>query len=411
MIQAQAGHAAINAFDCCNGELQIGPYSISRLAQRLGQTPFYAYDRAAITQRVQQLRQQLPSALALHYAIKANPLPAVVQWLATLVDGFDVASIDEMQLALDTPLPAQQISLAGPAKTAAALRQAIAAGVTLHIESLQELETLAQQSQALGIAARVAIRINPRFELKRSGMKMGGGAKPFGIDEEQVPAVLLRLAVLDVLFEGFHIYSGSQILNAEVLIEAQRQSLALAVALAPHCPVPPRRINIGGGLGIPYFAGEQALNLAPIADALAEALAHTAQTLPDAKVVMELGRYLVGEAGVFVTRVVDIKISRGQTFLVTDGGLNHHLAASGNFGQVIRKNYPVAIATKLNTTPSDTVTIVGPLCTPLDVLADAVLLPTADVGDLVAVFQSGAYGYSASPHGFLSQTPALQALV
>lgn len=411
MIQPQPGHAAINAFGCCNGALQIGDYPINRLAQRLGQTPFYAYERAAIVQRLQQLRQQLPPALQLHYAIKANPLPALVQLMATLVDGFDVASIDEMQLALDTPLPAQHISLAGPAKTAAMLRQAIAAGVTLHVESLHELETLAQQSQALGIAARVAIRINPRFELKRSGMKMGGGAKPFGIDEECVPAALQRLAALGLAFEGFHIYSGSQILNAEVLIEAQRQSLALAVALSRHCPVPPRRINIGGGLGIAYFAGEQPLTLAPIAVALAESLAQTARTLPDAEVVLELGRYLVGEAGVFVTRVVDKKVSRGTTFLVTDGGLNHHLAASGNFGQVIRKNYPVALANKLNAPATETVTIVGPLCTPLDVLADDVTLPAAEIGDLVAVFQSGAYGYSASPHGFLSQPQALQALV
>jgi diaminopimelate decarboxylase len=233
-------------------------------------------------------------------------------------------------------------------------------------------------------------------------MRMGGGAKPFGIDEEQVPALLARLDVLGLHFEGFHIYCGSQNLNAEAIAQAQQQSYALAVRLAALAPSAVLSLNLGGGFGIPYFAGDQALTLGPIADALAGIAAAAALELPQARLHIELGRYLVGEAGVYVTRIVDKKVSRGETFLITAGGMNHHLAASGNLGQVIRKNYPVAIGNRLESAERETVNIHGPLCTPLDVLATQVRLSLAEPGDWVVVFQSGAYGASASPQGFLS---------
>ena len=404
-------HCSIETFPVKNGQLILGNMLLTQLAERIGQTPFYAYDRQALTNRVNQLRQHMPDMLKIHYAMKANPMPAVVQHMATLVDGFDLASAGEMKVALDTPMSAEYISFAGPGKRPNELRQAIAAGVTINIESPTELETIAQQCDLLGLNAKVAIRINPAFELKASGMKMGGGPKQFGIDEEQVPAVLQRLKTLGLNFQGFHIYSGSQNLKAESIIEAQQKSLQLATQLSEYCPSAIRKLNIGGGFGIPYFPGDTPLAIEQIGEALAIQMALTHQSLPEAEVIIELGRYLVGEAGIYVTRVLDKKISRGQTFLVVDGGLHHHLAASGNFGQVIRKNYPVAIGNKMHQQDFETVNIVGPLCTPLDILADKMALAKAEIGDLVVIYQSGAYGYTASPTAFLSQPDAKEVLV
>jgi len=404
-------HDTSHSFPTHDSEILIGGIKISQLAQRIGQTPFYAYDRQRISQRMNHLRQQMPADLKIHYAIKANPMPALVQHMSTLVDGFDLASAKEMQNALNTPMPAQHISIAGPGKRPEELSQAIAAGITIHVESAHELESIAQISQTTGLQAHIAIRINPAFELKASGMKMGGGPKQFGIDEEQLPNILERVKVLDLDFIGFHIYSGSQNLKADSIIDAQQKSLALADTLSEYCPSPIKKLNIGGGYGIPYFPGETALNIQQVGDALDISMHNFKNNHSDTEVIIELGRYLVGEAGLYVCQVIDKKISRGQTYLVVNGGLHHHLAASGNFGQVIRKNYPVSIANKMHQTEIETVNIVGPLCTPLDILANNMSLPKAEIGDFVAVHQSGAYGYTASPHQFLSQPECKEVII
>ncbi len=404
-------HRPETAFRTVDGSLVFAGKSLPRLAQMAGQTPFYAYSRNLMTERVERLRRDMPDALKIHYAIKANPMPAVVQHMADIVDGLDVASANEMLVALDTGMPAENISMAGPGKRPLELLQAIAAGITIHVESPHELDSIARQSEQSGQAAHIAIRINPAFELKSSGMKMGGGAKQFGIDEELVPSALQRIKELDLDFRGFHIFSGSQNLKPAAIIEAQQKSMALAVRLSDFCPTPIRKLNIGGGFGIPYFPGEMPLDTRSIGEALAETMREAGNSIPEAEIIIELGRYLVGEAGLYVTRIIDKKVSRGQVFLVTDGGLNHHLAASGNFGQVIRKNYPVAIGNRMDCPEKETVNIVGPLCTPLDILADKMELPRAEIGDLVIIFQSGAYGYTASPRDFLNQPAALQMLV
>lgn len=405
-------HAEMTQFPVQDGELVVGGMSLTRLAARVGQTPFYAYERAAVCTRIAELRAALPSAVQLHYAMKANPMPALVAFMAGLVDGVDVASAGEMAVALNAGADPAEVSFAGPGKRDAELRQAVAAGVLVHIESVREIAPLAAASTELGAAARVAVRVNPDFELKGSGMKMGGGAKPFGVDAEQVPALLQDIAAAGLAFEGFHLYAGSQNLKADAICEAQRLSYELALRLAAQAPAPVRTLNLGGGFGIPYFPGEQRMVLAPIADNLTALCARAAHEMPQAKLTLELGRYLVGEAGIYVCRVIDRKISRGQVFLVTDGGLHHHLAASGNFGQVVRRNYPVAIGTRMTGGFAQRMsTIVGPLCTPLDLLAERVALPDAAIGDLVVVFQSGAYGASASPQGFLGHPQCAEVLV
>ncbi|MDD2881467.1 MAG: pyridoxal-dependent decarboxylase, exosortase A system-associated [Rhodoferax sp.] len=401
----------MNQFASHDGELLVGGERLSVLAARVGQTPFYAYDRALLRARVGELRTALPPTVKLHYAMKANPMPAVVGFMAGLVDGIDVASAGELKVALDAGTNPAEISFAGPGKRDAELRQAVAARVLINLESFREVVALEAISSELGLPARVAVRVNPDFELKGSGMKMGGGPKQFGLDVEQIPDLLANIGRAGLAFEGFHLYAGSQNLRPESICEAQQKSYELALRLAQDAPSPVKFLNLGGGFGIPYFPGEQRLDLTPVGDNLAQ-LAQRAQTeLPQASIVIELGRYLVGEAGVYVARVLDRKVSRGQVYLVVDGGLHQHLAASGNFGQVVRKNYPVAIGSRMNARDVETATVVGPLCTPLDLLADRMTLPVAQVGDLVVVYQSGAYGASASPHGFLGHPACVEVLV
>ncbi|WP_183481478.1 pyridoxal-dependent decarboxylase, exosortase A system-associated [Mitsuaria sp. BK037] len=401
----------MDQFESRDGVLLVGGQPLTRLADRIGRTPFYAYDRALLTRRVETLRAAMPPKLELHFAMKANPMPALVAHLAGLVDGIDVASAGELQVALDAGADPREISFAGPGKSALELRQALAAGILINLESFREVELLRALCAETGYAARVAVRVNPDFELKSSGMKMGGGPKQFGVDAEQVPELLARIGEAGLGFEGFHLFAGSQNLKPEAIVEAQLKSFELALRLARHAPAPVKVLNLGGGFGIPYFPGEQRLDLGPIAANLAALIERAAVELPQAKLVVELGRYLVGEAGVYVCRVVDRKVSRGQVFLVTDGGLHHHLAASGNFGQVIRKNYPVAIGNRIGAEPEAGVSVVGPLCTPLDLLGERMSLARAEPGDLVVVFQSGAYGITASPQGFLSHPGAAEVLV
>lgn len=402
----------VAGFACAQGVLLVGGRPITELAEQFG-TPFYAYDSALLDARVAQLRAALPPGVGLHYAMKANPMPALLRRMVGLVDGIDVASGGELQRALSAGARPQDISFAGPGKRAEELQQAVAAGVLVNVESPRELPLLAAAQDELARPARVALRVNPDFELKGSGMRMGGGAKPFGIDAEAVPAVLREVGRLGLRFEGFHLYAGSQNLRAASICESQRLSYELALRLADHAPAPVRVLNLGGGFGVPYFSGEQPLDLAPIGQNLQALLERAAQEMPQAQLVLELGRYLVAEAGVYVARVLDRKHSRGQVFLVTDGGLHHHLAASGNFGQVVRRNYPVRIGTRMQATADEheLASVVGPLCTPLDLLADRMQLARAQEGDLVVVFQSGAYGASASPQDFLGHPRVAEVLV
>ncbi len=411
MSQSKPRHAPLPDFGVDGDRLLVGGIPVDRLADRVGMTPFYAYDRRLLGDRVGELRAALPQEVKLHYAVKANPMPAVVQHMAGLVDGFDVASGGELKTVLDTTMPTGEISFAGPGKSRDEIGRAVAAGIVINAESEAEIRAVADIGAAQGVTAKVAVRVNPDFELKTAGMQMSGGPKPFGIDAERMPQVLSSMAGLPIEFVGFHIFSGSQNLRAEAILEAQEKTIELAGDLASHAPAPVKTLNIGGGLGIPYFPGETRLDLTVVGRNLANLMPRAQSLMPGVEIVIELGRFLVGEAGVYVCRVVDRKESRGQVFLVTDGGLHHHLAASGNFGQVIRKNYPVAIGTRMRAPAEESVNVVGPLCTPLDVLSQKVDLPRADVGDLVVVFASGAYGLTASPTAFLGHPAPGEVLV
>ena len=369
-------------------------------------TPAFVYDFAIARARVARLRAALPASVDIHYAIKANPFAPLLRAMSDIVDGLDVASAGELEKALAVK-HATAISFAGPGKRDSELEAAITAGATINLESEGEAERALSVGERLGVTPRVAVRVNPSFELRGSGMKMGGRASPFGIDAVRVPALVRRLIGAGADWRGFHIFAGSQSLDTAAICETQAATLGLAARLADDAGAEPPLVNLGGGFGVPYFSGDTPVDVEAIGAALGERLAAQAS---GSRYAIELGRWLVAECGVYLARVIDRKESGGETFLVTDGGLHHQLAASGNFGTVVRRNYPVALTRAVRGDPSETVSIVGPLCTPLDRLADRVAFPRAKAGDVVALFLAGAYGVTASPGRFLGHPEPAEVL-
>jgi diaminopimelate decarboxylase len=394
-------------FRAKGGALLIGGRKANALA---GETPLFVYDFAMVEARIARFRAAFPS-IDLHYALKANPFAPLVHRIAPLVDGIDVASIGEAQTAVEAGMAGYCVSFAGPGKRDAELEFAIHHGVTINLESEGEAARALVIGARIGVRPRLAVRVNPDFELRGSGMRMGGGAKPFGVDAERVPALARQVVAEGAEFRGFHIFAGSQSLDADAIMEAQAATIALAARLADEAGVRPPRLNLGGGFGIPYFAGDMPLDVERIGAALEARYRERPAVLAGTRFNLELGRWLVGEAGVYLTRVVDRKESGGQVFLIVDGGLHHQLAASGNFGTVVRRNYPIAVAGRFGAKPEEVVNVCGCLCTPLDRLGDQVSLPRAEAGDLIAIFLAGAYGASASPSAFLGHGPAREMLV
>ncbi len=402
-----------------DGRLAVAENNSAPLSEWLSRqganaTPAYVYSAAAIDATVAKLRSILPPDLGLHYAIKANPFPPLLAHLAGRVDGFDCASLEEMRriAAIDEARVQggellRQCSIAGPAKSMDELEFAARHDVLINAESANELERIATLTRESGRRIRVALRVNPPFEIKGSGMRMGGGAKPFGIDSEEIPDLIRQLTSgplaeqLDLV--GFHVYAGSQCRDADALIETMRQTLTLIEDWQQQTGFAPSLINLGGGFGVSYHPADASLDLDALGAGLATLMTQARAQWPDARLHVELGRFLVAGAGIYVTRVVDIKSSRGRTFVLCDGGMHHHLALSGNLGQILRRNWPLIAIDQLTHENSTTVDLSGPLCTPLDVLGQKQPLPPLQVGDLVGVLQSGAYGASASPAGFLSR--------
>ncbi len=390
------------------GRLMIGGHDCADLVAEAGDTPLFVYDFGLIKSRIASLRAALPDGVRLHYAMKANPLPELVAAVGAHVDGLDVASAGELAIAVKA---SAHVSFAGPGKRDREIEAAIEAGVTINLESEGEATRALMIADRLAITPKLAVRVNPDFDLKGSGMKMGGGAKPFGVDAERVPALVRSLLATKADWRGFHIFAGSQALDAEAIADTQRQTVALAGSLADDIGQCPPLVNLGGGFGIPYFPGDQALDLTHVGEELGRTLAIAHASLQKSQFAIELGRYLVGEAGIYLARIVDRKESHGELFLITDGGLHHQLAASGNFGTVVRRNYPLANASRFDAPHSEVATVTGCLCTPLDRLGDRISLPESSVGDLVAVFLAGAYGASASPQNFLGHGPAKEMMV
>lgn len=401
-------------FDATAGELSVGDVAVSGIVDRFG-SPLFVYDAAVLDRKWTQLRAALPQEFQIYYSVKANPNRAILRRFIEKGCGLEIASAGEFHQALQAGCSPGHILFAGPGKTEAELEFVLKQGIgELHAESLLEIKRVGAICRRLGTHARVALRINPSGEAQGGAMRMGGKSAPFGIDEEQVEGVLDQVLSESALeFQGIHLFAGTQILDDAILVNQYRKGLEIAKRVAHRLQRPLHTVDFGGGLGIPYFAHEQTLNLDRLRESL-RAMMDGIRRDPmfaGTTFIVEPGRFLVGESGIYVTRITDIKVSRGKTFLILDGGMNHHLAASGNLGQVIKRNFPVAILNKLDKEATEVVDLVGPLCTPLDTLARDVSLPKAEVGDLVGVFQSGAYARAASPLGFLSHPTPCEVMV
>jgi diaminopimelate decarboxylase len=389
------------------GMLLIGGCGAASLVDEAGDTPLFVYDLGIVKAQVTALRDAMPSALSIHYAVKANPYAPLLERMAKLVDGFDVASGGELTRALEAGMDAAHISFAGPGKRNDELIVAIDSGATINLESEGEARRAIALAEQRGQVPKLAVRVNPDFDLKGSGMRMGGGAKPFGVDADRAADLARWVIDAGADWRGWHIFAGSQALDAGALIETQAATVSLATRLSDALGVTPPLVNLGGGFGVPHFPGDERLDIRPIGEALGGVLEKRADILRGSDFAIELGRWLVAEAGVYLTRVVDVKESQGETFVVVDGGLHHQLAASGNFGTVVRRNYPIAVANRFDEPPAErAVSVVGCLCTPMDKLGDKVGLPPVVAGDLIAIFIAGAYGASASPAAFLGHPSA-----
>lgn len=386
-------------------ELRMGGITVRTLAEKYG-TPLFIYDRGVLDAKWNQLRSALPARFSISYSVKANPNRSFLEYFLEKGAGLEIASAGEFHQALAAGCAPGNIVFAGPGKTETELELVLSHGIgEIHVESPREAERVISISRRLGKRAHVAVRVNPASEVQGGAMRMGGKPAPFGVDEESIDTVLDPLLASDAVeICGLHLYIGTQILDHAILVSQYAHGLEVARRVAKKIGHPIATLDFGGGLGIPYFSNEHELDTIVLRAGLAELFAPLEKdpNFAGTKFMVEPGRYLVGEAGVYVASVVDVKVSRGKKFLICDGGMHHHLAASGNLGQTIKRNYPVAILNKLNRTAAGAVEVAGPLCTPLDVLARNVELPEAEVGDLIGVFQSGAYARAASPLGFLS---------
>lgn len=384
---------------------------LQQAAQRFG-TPCFVYFTDTIERRIRELERAFGGRFALSYAVKSNPNPALLEWLKGRVPCLDVSSIGEMRLAQQAGWEPRRLSFTGPAKQERELREAIAGGIgELVLESLREARLADRLARSLGRNQKVLVRIAPDSVPKGFGDHMAGRPAAFGIDIEDVAAALPEIASMPNLrLAGFHIYSGTQCLRPDAIVENYRTFIGLFRSLCAKYAIAPEVLIFGSGLGIPYHDNDAPLDLFQVAHAIApdldelRALPHFSGT----HLRLELGRYLVGEAGYFVTRVVSIKRSRGARFAICNGGMNNHLPASGNFGMVIRRNYSMHKVGAKAETALEKVDIAGPLCTSIDKLASGIELPRLEEGDLIAVHNSGAYGLTASPLLFISHAPAAE---
>jgi len=401
-------------FDASGGELRIGGLTVGHLAERYG-TPLYLYDALVLERKWRLLRNALPSEFTVAYSVKANPNPAILEYFLAKQSDLEIASAGEFHCALRAGCPPSRILFAGPGKTDAELELVMKDGIgEIHAESLAEIRRIIAIADRLGTRVPVAVRVNPGATAQGGAMRMGGKPAPFGIDEEALDAALDALcSATSIEFRGMHLFAGTQILDHAVLASQYRNGIEIAERIAHRTGRPLATVDFGGGFGIPYFEGEHELDMDRLRAEVGSIMAdvRTRSVFYGTRFVVEPGRYLVGEAGIYVARVTDVKESRGKRFLVLDGGMNHHLAASGNLGQVIKRNFPIGLVNRLDGPLAEPVDVVGPLCTPLDTLARDVRLPDAQVGDLVGVFQSGAYGRSASPLSFLSHPAPPEVLV
>ena len=382
---------------------------LHELAQRYG-TPYFLYDADEVAARIEAVRVALSRRVEVYYAVKANPNLELLRAVRGVAHGLDISSAGELTQASLAGYDMQNVSFAGPAKTKAELTLAIENGVgCISVESLRELVECGRTAEQLGKKASILLRVNPQFLNRSFGMKMSGRSIQFGIDEEDLGFVLehVKRNLSSLEFRGIHVYAGSQCFEAPGIVAGVQNTLAIAKQIEASTDLVCRVINLGGGFGLSHTEEGHQLNLDKLADELTPVLeSFCVSSSVERRLIFELGRFLTADAGIYVTRVISAKQSRGKDFFMVDGGLHHHLAASGTFGAAFRANFLLRNLSHPDA-PETKCSIAGPSCNPTDLLGVDAELPEPAIGDLIAVLKSGSYGLTASPVLFLGRaTPA-----
>ena len=393
------------------GALLIGGMSVDELVAEAGGTPLFVYDNNIVGGQIAALRAAMPDGLALYYSVTANPYEPLLNFIGRYVEGFRVVSRGELEHLKRAGLAGIGMTFAGPGKTDDELEAGIAAGATISVESEGEARRAIEAGERVGIQPKLAVRVNPPFSFENGHIVVGARPTPFGVDSERVPAIVEGLIEAGVDWRGLHIFAAAQCLDDSALIEAHRAIIACAGEVAHKLDLPLPELNLGGGFDVPCFAGEQPIDVYRMATALHETLCNGPELLATTRLSLELGRWLVAECGVYLTRIVDRTTSCGETFLTVDGGGHHLLGATGCLYERGRGNFPIAVANRFGAPAEEQVTVTGCLATPNDVFGDEVMLPAAEPGDLIAIFCAGAYGLTASPQAWESRAPAKEVLV
>ena len=394
-----------------DGQLMVGGVPAEEIVDEAGGTPVFAYDNNIIGGQIARLRAAMPDGLAVFYSVSANPNEELLNFLGRYVDGFRIVSRGELERLKRAELAGIPMNFAGPGKRDDELDAGIVAGATISIESEGEAARAILAGERTGVRPKLAVRVNPPFVIEDGKVTMGARPSPFGVDAERVPDIVEGLLEADIDWRGLHMFSAAQCLNDNALIEAHRAIIASAGEIAEGLGRPLPELNLGGGFDIPCFAGDEPLDIYRLAGALHETLCNGPELLATTRISLELGRWLVGEAGVYLTRVLDRCESCGETFLTVDGGGHHLLRATGCLLERGRGNYPIAVASRFEAPAEEQVTVTGCLATPYDIFGDEVMLPRAEPGDLIAIFSAGAYGLAASPTGWESRPAAREILV
>src|SRR4051812_2185921 len=394
-----------------DGQLTIGGLGAEELIAEAGGTPLFVYDNNIVGGQIAALRAAMPDGLAIYYSVTANPNEDLLNFLGRYVEGFRVVSRGELEHLKRAGLAGIPMTFAGPGKRDDELEAGIEAGATISVESEGEAGRAIQAGERVGIQPKIAVRVNPPFTMDKGRLSLGARASPFGVDADRVPGLVEGLIEAGVDWRGLHIFAAAQCLDDDALIDAHKAIIASAGEIVDKLGVPLPELNLGGGFDVPCFAGEQPIDVYRMATALHETLCNGPELLATTRLSLELGRWLVAEAGVYLTRVLDRTESCGEVFLTTDGGGHHLLRATGCLLERGGDNYPIAVATRFDAPRDEQVTVTGCLATPHDLLGDQVMLPRAEPGDLIAIFCAGAYGLTASPQAWESRPLARELLV
>jgi diaminopimelate decarboxylase len=394
-----------------DGQLLIGGYPAEELIAEAGGTPLFVYDNNIVGAQVARFKGAMADGIGLYYSVTANPYEPLLEFLGRYVDGFRIVSNGELKRLQEAQLAGIPINFAGPGKLDAELEAAIKAGATISVESEGEAARAIRAAGKVGVQPKISVRVTPPFGIESGKVTIGSRPSPFGIDAERVPGLVQGLIEAGVNWRGLHMFAGAQCLDADALSDVHRVTVAHAGEIADAIGAPIPELNLGSGFDVACRPGDEPLDIDRVATALTRTLCNAPPLLATTRFMIELGRWLVGESGVYLTRILDRTESCGRTFLTTDGGGHHLIGATGSLGERGIANFPIAVANRFGAPPEEEVIVTGCLCTPNDLLGDEVELPRAEEGDLIAVFCAGAYGLSASPQAWESRPLAREMLV